>query len=110
MKRIIKYLHPFLPQMGVGFTIKVLGTVVELLIPYILSHILKNVVVTQSAADILFWGGAMIVCASLALLFNIIANRMAARVPAVCPLNTWLTESCGLLLLLSTTNQENTKS
>lgn len=76
----MKYLIPFLPIMGVGFTIKVLGTLVELLIPYILSHILKNVVITQSAAAIVFWGGAMIVCASLALLFNVIANRMAAKV------------------------------
>lgn len=80
LKGLMKYLKPFLPRMGVGFTIKVMGTVVELLIPYILSHILKNVVVTLNASAIVFWGGAMIVCAALALLFNVIANRMAAKV------------------------------
>lgn len=80
MKGLIKYLRPFLPRMTVGFIIKVLGTVVELFIPYILTHILKNVVVTKNVYSIIFWGGAMIICAALALLFNIIANRMAAKV------------------------------
>lgn len=63
-----------------GFTIKVTGTVVELAIPYILSHMLENVVLKESIKAILFWGSLMILSALTALLFNIIANRMAAKV------------------------------
>ncbi|MBE6651710.1 MAG: ABC transporter ATP-binding protein [Ruminococcaceae bacterium] len=80
MKGLFKYLRPFLPRMAYGFVIKVLGTVAELFLPYILTHILKNVVVTRDEKAILFWGGMMIVCSAAALLFNIIANRMAAKV------------------------------
>jgi ATP-binding cassette subfamily B protein len=80
MKTIIYYLKPFFKRMSLGLFIKILGTLVELALPYILSHILKNVVVTQQISQILLWGGAMIACAGMACLCNIVANRMAARV------------------------------
>ena len=66
--------------MTVGFIIKVLGTLVELLLPYVLTHILRNVVVRESVPEILFYGGIMILCAVSACVLNIIANRMAAWV------------------------------
>ncbi len=66
--------------MSVGLSIKIAGTLVELMLPYILSHILKTVVETQSVPEIIKWGGLMILCAGLACAFNIIANRMAAKV------------------------------
>ena len=80
MKTVLKYLFPYRWRMGVGFCIKVAGTLVELLLPYILSHILKEVVVSQSIPQIVMWGGLMILCAAVACLCNIVANRMAARV------------------------------
>lgn len=63
-----------------GLLIKASGTLVELALPYILSHILKNVVDRQEVRAIVFWGIIMIVCAAAACLCNIVANRMAARV------------------------------
>lgn len=84
MKIILNYLKPFYKRMSVGLCIKVTGTIVELFLPYILSHILKNVVVTQSIRQIVFWGGLMILCAATACLFNVTANRMAARVARDC--------------------------
>ena len=80
MKTVLAYLIPFRRRMAVGFAIKVTGTLVELLLPYILSHILKNVVNSEDLNLILFWGGLMILCAGVACACNIIANRMAARV------------------------------
>lgn len=80
MKTVFKYLIPFKGKMSAGLCVKVIGTVVELLLPYILSHILKNVVATENVWNVLFWGVAMIVCALIACLCNIWANRMAARV------------------------------
>lgn len=80
MKTLLKYLKPFAARMSVGLVIKVAGTMVELLLPYILTHILKDVVVTKNLHEILLWGAAMILCAAVALICNICANRMAAKV------------------------------
>jgi len=79
VKTVIKYLIPYKMRMLLGLTIKVIGTLVELLIPYILSHILKDVI-EREIKDIIFWGVMMMVCAALACVLNITANRMAANV------------------------------
>ena len=80
MKIMLKYLKPFRWRMTAGISIKVIGTLVELLLPYILSHILEKVVVRQDVRGVIFWGLLMILCAGVACVCNIIANRMAARV------------------------------
>ena len=66
-------------RMFSGFCIKTVGTIAELMLPYILSHILANVI-NKSMYDILFWGVLMIVCSGIACVLNVIANRMAAKV------------------------------
>ena len=65
--------------MALGFTIKTIGTLAELMLPYILSHILANVI-GKEIIDISLWGGLMILFSIFACLCNIIANRMAAKV------------------------------
>ena len=80
MKTILRYLKPFYGRMSVGLSIKVAGTLIELLLPYILSHILKEVVASQSIPMIIKWGSLMILCAFTACVCNIVANRMAANV------------------------------
>lgn len=62
-----------------GLMIKIMGTLAELMIPYILSHILKDII-EREIKDILLWGSLMIFFSSLACIFNIVANRMAAKV------------------------------
>ncbi|MBQ6878195.1 MAG: ABC transporter ATP-binding protein [Oscillospiraceae bacterium] len=79
MKFFIKYLKPFKNRMALGFAIKVSGTVAELFLPYILTHILDNVIVTLRIEKVVFWGIVMIICAAAACAGNIIANRMAAK-------------------------------
>lgn len=80
MKLLVKYLKPFVPRMTLGLCIKIGGTMAELLLPMILSHVLKEVVAQQDVFAILRWGGLMILCAALAVIMNITANRMATRV------------------------------
>ena len=80
MKIMLRYLKPFYGRMSIGLIIKITGTLVELLLPYILSHILKTVVVSQDLMEIVKWGSLMIICAGAACLLNIVANRMAAKV------------------------------
>ena len=80
MKGILRFLSPYRKKMGVGFSIKVSGTVFELFLPFILTHILKNVVGSADIKKILLWGALMILCAFAACLCNIIANRKAAKI------------------------------
>ena len=65
--------------MLVGFIIKVTGTMAELVLPYILTHILENVIAEQNAGKIIFYGAVMVIFGIGAWLGNIIANRMAAK-------------------------------
>ncbi len=80
MKTLFDTLKPYRGFIAIALTIKIFGTLVELVIPYILSYILDDVVPTHKVRSIVLWGGAMVICAALALVGNIVANRMAARV------------------------------
>lgn len=80
MKRILSYLKPFRLRMLVGFTIKVTGTMAELVLPYILTYILEDVITEMNVGKVFAYGGVMVFFAVVACFGNIIANRMAARV------------------------------
>ncbi|MBE6812452.1 MAG: ABC transporter ATP-binding protein [Ruminococcaceae bacterium] len=80
MKRILLYLKPYRLRMAAGFLVKVTGTVAELFLPYILTHILENVIIEQNIGKIVFYGVVMVIFSIIACLGNIIANRMAAKV------------------------------
>ena len=80
MKRILGYLKPYIGRMVMGFTIKFMGTIMDLFLPWILAYIIDNVVPTGNKNNIFLWGGAMILCALLAVTGNIAANRMASSV------------------------------
>lgn len=82
MKRFIHYLKPYIPRMTLGLFIKFLGTIMDLLIPWILAHMIDKVVPTKKMEDIFIWGAAMILCAGFAVVANVIANRMASKVAA----------------------------
>ena len=80
MRFLGKYLSPFKKKIALGLTIKVLGTVVELFLPLILTHILENVIGEMNITRVILFGALMIFCALTACVSNIIANRMASRV------------------------------
>ncbi len=82
MKRILSYLAPYKMRMLLGVSIKILGTVAELLIPFILTYILENVIVTMEIPRIMWYGAVMIVCSVGACVGNVTANRMATGVTA----------------------------
>ena len=52
----------------------------DLFLPWVLSHLIDEIVPLNSMKLIVFWGGVMFLCALTALITNIIANRMAAKV------------------------------
>ncbi|MBQ3196183.1 MAG: ABC transporter ATP-binding protein [Clostridia bacterium] len=79
MKWVFSYLKPLRARITAGVTVKVIGTVAELIIPFLLSYILENVIETNNVKKIVLYGVIMAICALIACLGNIIANRMAAR-------------------------------
>lgn len=83
MKWIFSYLKPLKIRMIIGFIIKVIGTVAELFIPFLLTHILENVIITEDISKIILYGALMALCALVAGLGNITANRMAAKVTMI---------------------------
>ncbi len=80
MKLIMKYIRPYLKQMSLGLVIKFFGTIMDLFLPYILAHIIDRVIPLKEMAPVLWWGALMILCAAVAWITNIIANRMASLV------------------------------
>ncbi|MBP3544304.1 MAG: ABC transporter ATP-binding protein, partial [Lachnospiraceae bacterium] len=81
MNRVMTYyLKPYYLRMTFGFVIKFAGTIMDLLLPWILAHVIDNVIPQNNARMVFVWGGLMILCAIFAWLGNVIANRMASKV------------------------------
>ena len=80
MRRIFSYLMPFRASIALEMIIKILGTLAELLLPWMLQVILDDLVPQKQMNAILLWGGGMVACAAAGLVFNIIANRMSTGI------------------------------
>ena len=80
MKYFLRYLKPHVLTMCFGFFIKFSGTIMDLLIPYILSYIIDEVTPKNDIGLVVRWGLLMILCAALVLLTNVWANRIASAV------------------------------
>ena len=79
MGKIAKYIRPYTWFILLTVTIKFMGAMVELLIPYLMEIILDHIVPTGNTPRIFLFGGLMILCALCCLGMNILSNRMAAR-------------------------------
>ncbi|MDR0642704.1 MAG: ABC transporter ATP-binding protein/permease [Treponema sp.] len=77
---IYRYVKPSLPRMSLGLTVKFLGTVADLFLPWILAYMIDEVVPQREIPLILRWGLVMIFCSVMAVSFNVMANRMSAAV------------------------------
>ncbi len=80
MKFLLKYFKPYKTRLFLGLTIKIIGTAMDLVIPWILAMIIDELVPTKDMNLILLWGGIMLLSAVVSILGNIVANRMASRV------------------------------
>ena len=66
--------------MSVGVTIKFLGTITELFLPWLLSYLIDEVVPRRDMGQVLLYGLVMLLCSLAAWGGNVLANRMASRV------------------------------
>ncbi len=78
MEKLGKYIKPYIWYMVLTMGIKLLGAVLELLIPYFMEIILDDVVPTGKLFPIFLYGGLMLLCAAGCLTANVGANRMSA--------------------------------
>ncbi len=77
MKMIFRYMRPYWKMILLGVGIKLFATMTELMLPYILEHLIDVVVPQGNRNGIWLWGIAMIACALATWLGNMKANRMA---------------------------------
>lgn len=80
MKLVLKYMKPMRLFVIITLAVKVLATVIELFIPYVLSYILDYMVPTGNIGRVVKWGAVMLMFAVLACLTNILANRMVSKI------------------------------
>ncbi|MGN0664776.1 MAG: ABC transporter ATP-binding protein [Negativibacillus sp.] len=84
MRHLYNYLKPYIPRMTLGLVIKFTGTIMDLLLPWILSYMIDTVAPQQNVSLIVKWGIVMVLCAVVAVITNIVANRMASWVATQC--------------------------
>lgn len=80
MHTVGHYLKPHLSRVIVQLIIKLGGTVVELFLPSLLSIILDTYALQGDVQGVWLLGGAMLLCAALAWLGNVVANRMSTAI------------------------------
>lgn len=73
-----KYIRPYRQRIVVNACVKMTGTLMEVVLPAILAHIINVVVPTRNQSSIMLWGFAMVVFSFGAWVLNFSANRMAS--------------------------------
>ena len=79
MRFLFNYIRRFKWLIMRGMGIKLSATIVELMIPYVMEHLLDDVVPTKQISSVLIWGFVMILLACCVRFLNVTANRTAIR-------------------------------
>ena len=77
MKFLFKSMRKYLPGVILAVFLKLLSSVSELTLPYILAYILDTVVPAGAIPQVILWGSLMFAAAFFTWLFNVSANRRA---------------------------------
>ena len=81
MKMIWKYVRPYRWFILSVMLIKLLGTGSDLLMPYVLEHLLDHVIPAASDAwPVIAWGCVMLLLTLITRVLNVTANRMSVKV------------------------------
>ncbi|MBQ4435616.1 MAG: ABC transporter ATP-binding protein, partial [Clostridia bacterium] len=79
MKFLLRYLKKYKYRMGGVMLIKLSATSLELMIPYVMEHLIDHVVPTREMIAVLLWGLAMICLAVCTRFLNVTANRLSVK-------------------------------
>ena len=77
MKLIFRYLKKYGGAVAFAIFIKLIGTLSELLLPYILEYIIDDIVPLRDLKQVLLWGSMMFAVALFCRQFNVFANSRA---------------------------------
>ncbi len=77
MKLIFRYMGKYKTAISMAVFIKLVGTMFELTLPYILEYMIDHVVPAKDMKMVLLWGVLMFVATILCRQFNVIANTRA---------------------------------
>ncbi len=85
MKKILELLKPFNKTLSVSLTLKALGTMTDLFLPFLIAYMIDDVIPVTSPGD--RWplyqvGIYMLIIAFVGWMMNIFANRTAERIAA----------------------------
>lgn len=80
MRTVFQYLRPQAGRMAFQMFVKFIGTITELLLPWMLSHILDEIVPLREMRLVYLWGVLMLAAAAAAFFGNVIANRMSINI------------------------------
>ena len=79
MRFLWNYLRRYIRRIAGVMAIKLSGTALELLIPYVMEHIIDHVVPGRQVAPVLVWGAVMILLAVSVRMINVTANRLSVK-------------------------------
>lgn len=77
VRLILHSMRKYSRKIACSMVIKLLGTVTELMIPYILAHLIDEVVPLGCMELVILWGSLMVLTALLTRQLNVCANRIA---------------------------------
>ena len=84
MELIFRYMREHVSKVGLGIGVKMLAAMGELLIPYILEHMIDRVVPQGEMLLVVLWGMGMIALALAVRSANIFANTLSVEVARKC--------------------------
>ena len=80
MGRVFHYLRPYVWRIAGGLSLKFTGTIMDLLLPWALAHIVDVVIPRKDMGQVLLWGLFMLLFSGAGLVTSVLANRSASRV------------------------------
>ena len=79
MRFLWRYLKKYRARMAGVMGIKLTGTALELLIPYVMEHLIDHIVPRRQLPLVLLWGAVMIALAVCVRFLNVTANRLSVK-------------------------------
>ncbi|MCD8335048.1 MAG: ABC transporter ATP-binding protein/permease [Clostridiales bacterium] len=79
MKFMLSYLKRYKGLVAACMSLKLLGTVLELLLPYVLEYLIDTVAPTKNLRLVALWGGVMLALTVLVRVTNVTANRISVK-------------------------------
>ncbi len=79
MKFMLSYLMRYKKLVSACLVLKLMGTVLELMLPYVLEYMIDDIAPTRDLSRVILWGCIMLSLAVLVRFVNVTANRISVK-------------------------------